>query len=102
MKYLMHIDFAGFDEAAYPIPPSRVDRSEKACVHTPMPPGYMDRYEWAQMAMKTHAQVRCPHCGLWAVWLPKREAREVNKADRAAERAFCRQMDQAIKRERRR
>lgn len=46
-------------------------RSER--IHTPMPEGYLDRAEWAEKKVKTHEQVRCPTCGLWAVWV-KREA----------------------------
>lgn len=69
----------------------RVERSATACVHTPnQPRGYLQWHSWAHEASKTHAQVRCPHCGLWQVWLPKPEARRINATDRKEERRVIR------------
>lgn len=88
MKATM-IDTGHFDESRYPIPPARVEPSATECVHTPCPEGYHARYEWAERAMKSHRQVRCPHCGRWAIWLPKKEAAEINKRDSAEARRIA-------------
>jgi hypothetical protein len=40
--------------------------------HTPGPEGYLAWHSWAQMMSKTHRQERCPTCGLWTIWRPKR------------------------------
>lgn len=66
------------------LPPKRVERSRTQCVHTPCPEGYLQWHAWADAASKTHAQVKCPCCGRWSVWLPKAEARAVNSSDRKA------------------
>jgi hypothetical protein len=43
--------------------------------HTDSPYGsYASTYDWAQMMLKTHVQKRCPGCGLWAIWEPKKTA----------------------------
>ena len=39
--------------------------------HTPGPEGYIARLEWGQEMMKTHKQVKCLGCNLWAIWVPK-------------------------------
>lgn len=39
--------------------------------HTPSPEGYMPWMDWAERMAKTHKQVKCPGCGLWAVWIKK-------------------------------
>ncbi len=39
--------------------------------HTPHPRGYLAHGEWAEGMARTHRQVRCPGCGLFAIWLPK-------------------------------
>lgn len=44
------------------------------CRHTKHPQGYLAHAEWADRKMKTHRQERCPVCGLWAVWKPKKRA----------------------------
>lgn len=49
------------------------------CVHTPQPTGYLQWHYWADRAAKTHDQIRCEQCGRWAAWLPKAEARAINK-----------------------
>ena len=41
------------------------------CKHTPCPKGYIDWHNWAEKKSKTHAQVKCPYCGLWAIWIKK-------------------------------
>ena len=43
----------------------------RKCKHTPCPKGYMAKCDWAHRMSKTHKQVKCPHCGLYAVWVPK-------------------------------
>jgi hypothetical protein len=49
-------------------PPGSCPTPEK---HTPSPSGYFAWHEWAEEKAKTHKQIRCPGCGLWAIWLPK-------------------------------
>lgn len=44
-------------------------------LHTPCPSGYTDWEDWAADKAKTHEQERCPECGLWAIWKPKRGKR---------------------------
>lgn len=39
--------------------------------HTPEPTGYFAWHEWAERMTKTHKQIRCPGCGLWAIWTPR-------------------------------
>ena len=41
------------------------------CEHTKRPEGFVAFQEWAEKKAKTHDQIRCPVCGLWAVWVPK-------------------------------
>lgn len=38
--------------------------------HTPMPEDYVMRSEWADEKAKTHRQVRCVGCNLFAIWIP--------------------------------
>ena len=83
-KELIHIDSSDFDPGL--IPPIRVNRSSFECVHTPCPEGYIQWHAWATRASKTHAQIKCQLCGLWAIWLPEAEAKVINKADRKAEK----------------
>lgn len=71
------LDTGDFDRSL--IPPIRVEPSVEKCVHTPCPDNYHPHYEWVEQAMKTHSQIQCPHCGLWTIWLPKAEAREINR-----------------------
>lgn len=40
--------------------------------HTPSPRGYLQWHAWAERIAKTHEQVRCPDCGLYAIWRPKK------------------------------
>lgn len=61
--------------------------------HTPMPVGYIARQEWAKKMAKTHTQITCQACGMYAIWLPKAEAkRELARrlAEAIAEDARCR------------
>lgn len=53
-------------EDAYPL------REQPGCEHTPSPDGYIAWHEWAERKAETHEQERCPVCGLWAIWKPKR------------------------------
>lgn len=36
--------------------------------HTPLPSGYTDWHEAAEELARTHDQLRCPFCGLFAIW----------------------------------
>ena len=38
------------------------------CRHTICPDGYVEWHEWAEKKSKHHVQVKCPNCGLWAIW----------------------------------
>lgn len=52
--------------------PEDIESIRTACQrHTPEPEGYIARAEWAERMMKTHRQIQCERCGLWAVWIPK-------------------------------
>ena len=39
--------------------------------HTPCPKRYIEWFEWAGKKGKTHDQIKCPDCGLYAIWVPK-------------------------------
>ncbi len=70
----------------------RAMAGERPCAnannHTPIPgggpltTGYGAFMDFANKMSKTHAQVRCPSCGLWKIWLPKAEAKIINAQDR--------------------
>lgn len=75
-----------YDGEKYPIPPLPIVPSKSECRHTPIPEVYHSWYEWCERASKTHAQVRCPRCSRWAIWLPKAVAKEINKRAAAEER----------------
>lgn len=101
MPYRTYIDTSDFDEERYPIPPKPITPSATECVHTPHPEGYMQHHEWMRMASRTHSAIRCPHCGLWAVWIPKLQAMEINKAEakaaRAVSKAYQKHFDRRLK-----
>jgi hypothetical protein len=40
--------------------------------HTPDPHGYVAWHDWAEEMGRTHRQIRCPGCGLLAIWVPKK------------------------------
>lgn len=45
---------------------------ETCADHTPCPEGYLAWHAWAgRMSRTGHRQVKCPGCGLWAIWLPQ-------------------------------
>jgi hypothetical protein len=35
------------------------------------PKGYLQWHGWAERKAKTHRQMVCAQCGLWAIWKPK-------------------------------
>lgn len=37
--------------------------------HTDCPSGYLQWHYWAARKSRRHKQVRCPSCGLWAIWV---------------------------------
>jgi hypothetical protein len=37
--------------------------------HTPCPDGYIQWHEWALQKSRRHKQIRCPGCGLLAIWV---------------------------------
>jgi len=42
--------------------------------HTKQPSGYLAWHAWAEKKARTHKQIRCETCGLWAIWVPKERA----------------------------
>jgi len=48
---------------------------ERACPerdkHTICPEGYSHWQDWAEIMSKTHNQIKCKSCGLFAVWVKK-------------------------------
>jgi hypothetical protein len=42
--------------------------------HTKAPDDYLGWHAWAEKKARTHAQERCPGCGLWKVWWRKPRA----------------------------
>jgi hypothetical protein len=92
----MILDTGDYDEEKFPIPPMATVPSSTECKHTPVPSGYVEHMEWMEEAYKRgFRQVTCPRCGLWAIWLPKAEAKAIN--DR--HRALAREIAKAVKRE---
>jgi hypothetical protein len=39
--------------------------------HTPCPEGYIEWHDWAKKMGRTHKQIRCTRCNLFAIWIPK-------------------------------
>ena len=44
---------------------------EKNCRHTKHPKNYQEHSDWADKMQKTHFQIKCPNCGLYALWVKK-------------------------------
>lgn len=40
--------------------------------HAPQPSGYIAWHEWASRKYKTHDQIQCPVCGLYAIWVKRK------------------------------
>lgn len=40
-----------------------------ACGHTSCPEGYVNWHLWAEKKARTHVQIQCSACGLWAIWI---------------------------------
>lgn len=40
--------------------------------HTACPSDYIGWHAWARKKSKTHKQVKCSGCGLYAIWVPKK------------------------------
>jgi hypothetical protein len=55
---------------AHRVPARTVDPCPNAANHAPRPTGYAPH--WADDALLVADQSRCPGCGRWAVWTPKR------------------------------
>jgi hypothetical protein len=53
--------------------PERDDCERKDLHTSPGPDGYVERSEWAERRLKTHKQRKCPGCGLYRIWVPKKE-----------------------------
>jgi hypothetical protein len=41
--------------------------------HTPCPETYRGFVDWADNMSKTHKQIKCPSCNLFAIWILKGE-----------------------------
>jgi hypothetical protein len=48
-----------------------VDVCRNVANHTLGPEGYIQWEPWARRMSKTHRQMKCPHCGLYTMWVPK-------------------------------
>lgn len=55
------------------------------CNHTDQPTTYREWHQWAKKKSKTHRQYKCPHCGLWAIWMEKPKKHAI-RAGSAVER----------------
>jgi hypothetical protein len=40
--------------------------------HTLAPEGYIQWHAWAKRMNRTHRQIKCAGCGLWAIWIPRK------------------------------
>lgn len=49
----------------------RLEECPQKDKHTESPIELVEWSEWAWEMSKTHEQVECPGCGLWAIWVPK-------------------------------
>ena len=45
----------------------------RMCKHTKCPTGYIEWHHWAEKKSKTHKQIKCGGCGLYAVWVNRGE-----------------------------
>jgi hypothetical protein len=52
-------------------PVTKVVSCPKINTHTKRPEDYVGFHEWAMKKSKTHKQIRCKDCGLWAKWIKK-------------------------------
>jgi hypothetical protein len=41
--------------------------------HTECPEGYLQWHAWAKRMSRTHRQIKCERCGLYAIWIPKQK-----------------------------
>lgn len=67
-----------------PTKPQRIQRkrsTDTSCKHTPCPEGYREWHEWAERKLRTHRQIRCPNCGLWAIWVRRKPASQKGESD---------------------
>lgn len=58
-----------------------------AAQHTPSPDGYLAWHEWAEEKAKTHTQIKCSGCGLYAIWVPKLSPRARHGAEANSQQA---------------
>lgn len=52
--------------------------------HTPEPmheSDYMGWHAWARRMSKTHKQLRCPKCGLFAIWVSRSRLRAMKSRE---------------------
>lgn len=63
---IKHVTFCGGGEMRIVAP-----ECPNASEHTPSPTGYVAEADWADEMLKTHRQVKCSGCGLYAIWVPK-------------------------------
>lgn len=62
----------------------------RQCNHTDQPTGYREWHQWAKKKSKTHRQYKCPHCGLWAIWLEKPKKRAIRAGSAEGQRGGLR------------
>ena len=54
----------------------RVDKNPEcpnSAEHTLAPGGYLQWHDWAETMQKTHRTVKCSGCGLFRIWVPKKQ-----------------------------
>jgi hypothetical protein len=51
----------------------RLEDCPQKSKHTKAPTNYLGWHEWADNKSKTHRQIRCPGCNLFAIWVPKKK-----------------------------
>lgn len=52
----------------------RIDYGSFTCAdHTPQPEGYLQWHSWADRMSRTHRQLRCSQCGLFKIWVPRKQ-----------------------------
>jgi hypothetical protein len=69
MNGILCEDIEGPNRRCIPIH-DRVPSCDPRCGEHRQPTGYVDAAEWAEYMQQTHAQRRCPGCGLWTIWEP--------------------------------
>lgn len=57
--------------------------------HTPHPRRQFAHAAWAEQMLRTHHQVRCPGCRLWAIWVPNPDAPNLPPVEYRIDHVAC-------------